>query len=325
MSHGPIMGLIMGLGQLNCSKIKLKKINYRRGLLGIDRVLHHLVKEWLNHIKNRQLPSLLQGIGPMNSIVIFCKFKPYPQLMVSYLDWPANCFFTFHSPRCHRFIPVAVRTISAWRTHCSGHSTGRAKFHLSHSCRCTGVNDAIDLLVAGMLHRLLVPLPQISNSFIDSIADNGRNCVRYGVAGSIGENKSWPPQGKTQAASSTRYSWRRHKCLLHRQRRKWINVQCNLPNELRVDINLFFSIEISGRGRYSTYHRRIGGNWTWSKRNDGSRRRRYSSNSTNDGQTDCIGHPGNDQCSRRRSKSTGARCTNRSKREMEGGRWLMVI
>lgn len=75
MSHGPIMGLIMGLGQLNCSKIKLKKINYRRGLLGIDRVLHYLVKEWLNHIKNRQLPSLLQGIGPMNSIVIFCEFK----------------------------------------------------------------------------------------------------------------------------------------------------------------------------------------------------------------------------------------------------------
>lgn len=75
MSHGPIMGLIMGLGQLNCSKIKLKKINYRRGLLGIDRVLHYLVKEWLNHIKNRQLPSLLQGIGPMNSIVIFCKFE----------------------------------------------------------------------------------------------------------------------------------------------------------------------------------------------------------------------------------------------------------
>lgn len=74
MSHGPIMGLIMGLGQLNCSKIKLKKINYRRGLLGIDRVLHYLIKEWLNHIKKRQLPSLLQGIGPMHSIVIFCKF-----------------------------------------------------------------------------------------------------------------------------------------------------------------------------------------------------------------------------------------------------------
>lgn len=72
MSHGPIMGLIMGLSQLNCSKIKLKKIHYRRGLLGLDRVLYHLIKEWLNHIKNSQLPSLLQGIGPMNSIVIFC-------------------------------------------------------------------------------------------------------------------------------------------------------------------------------------------------------------------------------------------------------------
>lgn len=74
-SHGPLMGLIMGLSHLNCSKIRLKKINYRRGLLGIDRVLFHLIKEWLNHIQNSQLPSLLQGIGPMNSIVIFCEYK----------------------------------------------------------------------------------------------------------------------------------------------------------------------------------------------------------------------------------------------------------
>lgn len=29
MTHGPLMGLIMGLGQLNCSKIKLRKIVYR--------------------------------------------------------------------------------------------------------------------------------------------------------------------------------------------------------------------------------------------------------------------------------------------------------
>lgn len=65
----------MGLSHLNCSKIRLKKINYRRGLLGIDRVLFHLIKEWLNHIQNSQLPSLLQGIGPMNSIVIFCEYK----------------------------------------------------------------------------------------------------------------------------------------------------------------------------------------------------------------------------------------------------------
>lgn len=74
-SHGPIMGLIMGLSHLNCSRIRLKKINYRRGLLGIDRVLFHLIQEWLTHIQNSQLPSLLQGIGPMNSIVIFCKLN----------------------------------------------------------------------------------------------------------------------------------------------------------------------------------------------------------------------------------------------------------
>lgn len=60
--------------------IKVQKCNAvtlflcRRGLLGIDRVINHLIKEWLNHIKNKQLPSLLQGIGPMNSIVIFCKY-----------------------------------------------------------------------------------------------------------------------------------------------------------------------------------------------------------------------------------------------------------
>ncbi|XP_031632964.1 autophagy-related protein 2 homolog B [Contarinia nasturtii] len=70
-THGPIMGLIMGLSHLNCSRIRLKKIHYRRGLLGIDKVLCYLIKEWLNHIQNSQLPSLLQGIGPMNSIVIF--------------------------------------------------------------------------------------------------------------------------------------------------------------------------------------------------------------------------------------------------------------
>lgn len=155
MSHGPIMGLIMGLGQLNCSKIKLKKINYRRGLLGIDRVLHYLVKEWLNHIKNRQLPSLLQGIGPMNSIVIFCEFniQTHPKYFLrDHSDWPAIFpFFDFHSPRCHRSVPIAVRTISAWRTHCAWHSTGCTKFHLSHSSRCLGTNNAIDLFVAGKI------------------------------------------------------------------------------------------------------------------------------------------------------------------------------
>lgn len=29
LSHGPLAGLLMGLGQLQCSEIRLKKINYR--------------------------------------------------------------------------------------------------------------------------------------------------------------------------------------------------------------------------------------------------------------------------------------------------------
>jgi autophagy-related protein 2 len=31
MSHGPLAGLIMGLGQLNCSELKLKRITDRHG------------------------------------------------------------------------------------------------------------------------------------------------------------------------------------------------------------------------------------------------------------------------------------------------------
>lgn len=29
MSHGPVTGFVMGLGQLNCSEIVLKEIRYR--------------------------------------------------------------------------------------------------------------------------------------------------------------------------------------------------------------------------------------------------------------------------------------------------------
>jgi hypothetical protein len=31
MSHGPLAGLLMGLGQLNCSELRLKRISYRHG------------------------------------------------------------------------------------------------------------------------------------------------------------------------------------------------------------------------------------------------------------------------------------------------------
>lgn len=117
-SHGPIMGLIMGLSHLNCSKIRLKKIQYRRGLLGVDKVVCHLIKEWLNHIQNTQLPSLLQGIGPMNSIVIFCKYFFFLSFSSMPLRSPMiitknRLFFALfhHSARCFRFVPFAISAI----------------------------------------------------------------------------------------------------------------------------------------------------------------------------------------------------------------------
>ncbi|KAL1379044.1 hypothetical protein pipiens_003861, partial [Culex pipiens pipiens] len=69
LSHGPLAGLLMGLGQLQCSEIKLKKISYRHGILGVDRLLNFLLQEWLQDIKKKQLPKILGGVGPMYSLV----------------------------------------------------------------------------------------------------------------------------------------------------------------------------------------------------------------------------------------------------------------
>lgn len=73
LSHGPLAGLLMGLGQLQCSEIRLKKISYRHGILGFDRLINFLIQEWLQDIKKRQLPKILGGVGPMYSLVQLCK------------------------------------------------------------------------------------------------------------------------------------------------------------------------------------------------------------------------------------------------------------
>lgn len=39
LSHGPLAGLLMGLGQLQCSEIRLKKISYRHGILSLEFLL----------------------------------------------------------------------------------------------------------------------------------------------------------------------------------------------------------------------------------------------------------------------------------------------
>ncbi|CAG9820878.1 unnamed protein product [Phaedon cochleariae] len=69
MTHGSLPGLLMGLGQLNCSELRLKRVKYRHGLLGFDKLINYLLQEWLNDIKKNQLPSILGGVGPMHSLV----------------------------------------------------------------------------------------------------------------------------------------------------------------------------------------------------------------------------------------------------------------
>ncbi|KAK4884514.1 hypothetical protein RN001_000785 [Aquatica leii] len=69
MTHGPLPGLLMGLGQLNCSELRLKRLSHRHGLLGIEKLVSYCLHEWLQDIKKNQLPSLLGGVGPMHSVV----------------------------------------------------------------------------------------------------------------------------------------------------------------------------------------------------------------------------------------------------------------
>lgn len=70
-SAGPVTGLLMGLGQLNCSELRLKRLYHRHGLLGLEKLLRWALQEWLADIKLHQLPGLLSGIGPMHSLLQF--------------------------------------------------------------------------------------------------------------------------------------------------------------------------------------------------------------------------------------------------------------
>uniref|UniRef100_A0A8D0C9M2 Autophagy related 2B n=1 Tax=Salvator merianae TaxID=96440 RepID=A0A8D0C9M2_SALMN len=69
MDQGTFTGILIGLAQLNCSELKLKRLCYRHGLLGVDKLFSYAISEWLNDIKKNQLPGILGGVGPMHSLV----------------------------------------------------------------------------------------------------------------------------------------------------------------------------------------------------------------------------------------------------------------
>lgn len=69
MDQGTLAGILIGLAQLNCSELKLKRLFYRHGLLGVDKLFSYAITEWLNDIKKNQLPGILGGVGPLHSLV----------------------------------------------------------------------------------------------------------------------------------------------------------------------------------------------------------------------------------------------------------------
>uniref|UniRef100_A0A3B3ZN14 Uncharacterized protein n=1 Tax=Periophthalmus magnuspinnatus TaxID=409849 RepID=A0A3B3ZN14_9GOBI len=68
IEQGTFAGILIGLAQLNCSELKLKRLCCRH-LLGVDKVIQYAVTEWLADIRKNQLPGILGGVGPMHSVV----------------------------------------------------------------------------------------------------------------------------------------------------------------------------------------------------------------------------------------------------------------
>ncbi|XP_052770169.1 autophagy-related protein 2 homolog B-like [Mya arenaria] len=66
--HGTLAGL-GGLVSLNKAELKLKRLSYKQGLLGSDRVLMYCGNEWLTDIRLNQLPTILGGFGPVHAFV----------------------------------------------------------------------------------------------------------------------------------------------------------------------------------------------------------------------------------------------------------------
>nr|AWV66646.1 autophagy-related protein 2 [Brachionus rotundiformis] len=61
--------LLMVVVQLSNTEIKLKRVYYRRGFLGADKLLQALLKEWLGDIQRNQIKNLIKGWGIFNSVI----------------------------------------------------------------------------------------------------------------------------------------------------------------------------------------------------------------------------------------------------------------
>jgi autophagy-related protein 2 len=62
---GPLLNLLIGLAQLAKVDIYLKRISYKRGLKGYEKLLTFLLEEWLSDIRPT---DVIKGIVPLSSI-----------------------------------------------------------------------------------------------------------------------------------------------------------------------------------------------------------------------------------------------------------------
>ncbi|KRY55034.1 Autophagy-related protein 2 -like protein A [Trichinella britovi] len=68
VERGALQGLLLGLSRLHCTELKLKELQNRHGMLGLDRVLAYVMNEWLRDIRNNQLMALVGSVEPLHNV-----------------------------------------------------------------------------------------------------------------------------------------------------------------------------------------------------------------------------------------------------------------
>lgn len=63
--------LIMLTVHFSNTEIILKRINYKRGFLGIEKLINCLIKDWFTDIQKNQVKNIIKGWGIFNSIIQF--------------------------------------------------------------------------------------------------------------------------------------------------------------------------------------------------------------------------------------------------------------
>ena len=68
-TQGAVTGILAGLAQLNCSELTLKQLEFKQGVLGLDKLAALAATAWLADIRSSQLPALLGGFPPHFSCI----------------------------------------------------------------------------------------------------------------------------------------------------------------------------------------------------------------------------------------------------------------